>query len=297
MPADPEASEDAVSTHTAEQSDASTEPGSSTEAPTRLDRYLDRTTVPLLVAAFAYLAIYSAEVLWLSRPAVVSTVLGALGFVLYAMFVLDFGIRIYLSDERLKYIVSNPIDILVIVLPAARALRVLRIFAALRVLFDRGQRVNMGKAWLGLIFAVALLVFVGALAVLDAERYAPDATITSFPDAVWWGFVTITTVGYGDEFPVTALGQISAVFLMLVGIGLLGSVTATVAGWVADRLRAEEEAAEDRILAELHELRGQVAALLAANGLTQDNATSAPVAGAAESDAPGVATGQPPADG
>lgn len=235
--------------------------------PSRLERYLARTTTPMIIIAFVYLLIYSAQVVWVGASNSQKQALDVVGVALYMVFLLDFALRIYFSENRLRYILRNPIDLVVIVLPAARSLRVLRVFAALRVLVERGQRVNAGTAWLSLMLAVCLLVYVAALAVLDAERGAPDATITSLPDALWWGFVTVTTVGYGDEFPVTGLGQVTAVFLMLVGIGLLGSVTATVASWIADRFKQEEDVEQLAILKELQAIREELAVLRAAAGV------------------------------
>lgn len=240
------------------------------ETPSRLERYVERTSTPILGLALFYLAIYSLQVLWLDMPPAVVSALDAIGLILYMVFVVDFGIRIYLSENRWRYIAGNPIDLVVILLPAARALRLLRVFVALRLLFSRGVRVNLGQAWLSLLTAVALLVYVAALAVLDAERFAPESTIVSFPDALWWGFVTVTTVGYGDEYPVTAVGQVTAVLLMLVGIGLLGSVTATVAGWVADRFEQAEDAEQLAILHELRAIREELLVLRAAVGVPVD---------------------------
>lgn len=236
-------------------------------APTRLERYVERTSTPILALALLYLVIYSAQVLWLDMPSSVVAALEAIGLGLYVIFVVDFATRIYLSEHRWRYIASNPIDLVVILLPAARALRLLRVFVALRLLFSRGVKVNLGQAWLSLMVAVTLLVYVAALAVLDAERYAPEATIVSFPDALWWGFVTVTTVGYGDEYPVTAVGQVTAVLLMLVGIGLLGSVTATVAGWVAERFQQAEDVEQLAILDELRAIREELLVLRSAVGV------------------------------
>lgn len=236
----------------------------------RLDRYLARTTTPMIVVAFAYLIVYTVQVVWVGASGTEGRILEGLALALYVLFLFDFALRIYMSDNRVQYVLRNPIDLVVIVLPAARSLRVLRVFAALRVLVERGQRVNAGTAWLSLMLAVTLLVYVAALAVLDAERGAPDATITTFPDALWWGFVTVTTVGYGDEFPVTATGQITAVFLMLVGIGLLGSVTATVASWVADRFQQQEDIEQMAILTELRAIREELAVLRSAAGIPTD---------------------------
>lgn len=98
--------------------------------------------------------------------------------------------------------------------------------------------------------ATGLIGFVAALAVLDAERGAPGATITTFTDAAWWAMTSITTVGYGDTYPVTTAGRFAAAGLMVGGIALLGTVTATLASWFMDRLRADsdaEDAADDAV--------------------------------------------------
>nr|MBA3233489.1 two pore domain potassium channel family protein [Propionibacteriales bacterium] len=84
--------------------------------------------------------------------------------------------------------------------------------------------------------ALPLVVFVAAVAMLDAERGAADANIESFGDAAWWAVTTMTTVGYGDRFPVTTEGRLIASALMLAGIALLGVVTAALASWFVERI-------------------------------------------------------------
>ena len=71
---------------------------------------------------------------------------------------------------------------------------------------------------------------------------AEGANITSAGDALWWAFTTVTTVGYGDRFPVTTEGRAVAVVLMVAGIGVVGAVTAAVASWILDRAAAERRA-------------------------------------------------------
>jgi voltage-gated potassium channel len=87
-----------------------------------------------------------------------------------------------------------------------------------------------------------LLLYTSALAIFEAERYAEGANITSFPDAVWWAFASVTTVGYGDRFPVTTDGRFIATMLMVVGIGLFSSLTALLAAWVMGERQKQQEA-------------------------------------------------------
>ncbi|WP_206441741.1 ion channel [Streptomyces boncukensis] len=95
----------------------------------------------------------------------------------------------------------------------------------------------------GLVVALAILAL--SAAVLKAERGAPDATITSLPEALWWAMTTTTTVGYGDLAPVTADGRVYGSILMVIGIGTMGTVTAALASrlFLAPE-RAEPAAAE-----------------------------------------------------
>jgi voltage-gated potassium channel len=103
-----------------------------------------------------------------------------------------------------------------------------------------------------LVSAVTLiLVLTVAGVVLIVERGNPHATITSYPDALWWALSTVTTVGYGDIYPVTSGGRLAGLLLMLAGIALAGIITAAVAAWFvqsvvkqADEVENEKNAAE-----------------------------------------------------
>jgi voltage-gated potassium channel len=75
---------------------------------------------------------------------------------------------------------------------------------------------------------------------LDAERSSRDANISDFGDAIWWAVSTMTTVGYGDHYPVTPVGRLVAFGLMIGGIALLGTVTATLASWLVETVAAEK---------------------------------------------------------
>lgn len=110
--------------------------------------------------------------------------------------------------------------------------------------------------------SVAGPLLVSAVAMYDVERSAPDGNIKTFPDALWWAVTTVTTVGYGDRYPTTTLGRLVAAALMLVGIALLGVVTATIATWFVDRLRVVQEA-EERTEATLEDVMQELRALRA----------------------------------
>ena len=108
-------------------------------------------------------------------------------------------------------------------------------FLAILAIIQRGAG-NMlrGRVVVYTVGATMLTVVIAGLAVYDAER--TNGNIDSFGDAIWWAFVTITTVGYGDYYPVTVTGRVVAVGLMIGGIALIGVVTATLASWIVERV-------------------------------------------------------------
>jgi len=116
-----------------------------------------------------------------------------------------------------------------------------------------------------MIGAFIFLAFCAALAELDAERNAPDASIVTFGDALWWAATTMTTVGYGDTYPVTGRGRLIAVALMIGGIALLGTVTATLASWLVEAVENERRDVVD-LRAELDALHAKLDQSLRAEG-------------------------------
>jgi voltage-gated potassium channel len=144
-----------------------------------------------------------------------------------------------------------------------RPLRALRVVPILLRLNRRAVDSLHGQVAMYVTGAVSLIVFIASLAVLDAERDAPNPNITTFADALWWSAATVSTVGYGDRFPTTGEGRWVAVGLMLAGIALVGVVTATLAAWFVQRLgKVEAETRDDvaEVAAELRRLRADLLA-------------------------------------
>ena len=235
----------------------------------RVEDYERRSASFMVALAFAFLGLYATQVLWRSIPSTMSTIVEALQFAIWAVFILDFAYRIVLAPRRWRYVLSHPLDILTLVLPMLRPLRALRIFAAARVLIERGAFVSYGRVATAIGATATFIVLVGALVVLDFERGAPDSSIQTFGQAVWWGIVTITTVGYGDLSPVTGGGQAAAAAMMVVGISLIGAVTASFAAWFTQRVQGAQSDVNREILDQLAEVREELAALRAQMGAAE----------------------------
>ncbi|MBA0124159.1 potassium channel family protein [Haloechinothrix sp. YIM 98757] len=214
----------------------------------RLSRYEARTTSVLLALALAFIVVYGVPVIRPDLPEALRTAFAVANWAIWAAFALDLIIRTSLSDNRLLYLAQHPVDVLVVLVPALRMLRVLRAFTAAQVLITRSGQLSLLRTTQAIALATSLLVFIGALALLDAERGAPGSTVENLGDALWWSLVTVTTVGYGDVVPVTGMGRVVAAGLMLVGISLLGVVTAMVASWFLGHNRSalEEQGSAQR---------------------------------------------------
>lgn len=220
-----------------------------------LARWERTTGWPLTAASLLFLAAYATPII---RPDLGAGVQAGCRLVVVAtwvLFVVDLVVRLALAQQRGRYLLRHWFDVLVLALPVLRPLRLLRLVTLLSVLNRHAVRGLRGRIALYAGGASVLLGFCGALAVLDAERGQPGANIATFGDAVWWAVVTMTTVGYGDRYPVTVEGRFAATVLMLGGIALLGTVTATLASWLVQRIRTEES--------ETAQLRRDVATLSA----------------------------------
>jgi voltage-gated potassium channel len=230
-----------------------------------LARWERVTEAPLMMAAVAFLVAYAVPILNPDLPDWAATTCRWCAWVAWALFVADYLARLLLATNRRRYILRHPLDLLVIVLPLLRPLRLLRLIALLTVLNRRvGTRLR-GRLAVYVAGGAALLAFCAALAVLDAERSSPDANITSFGDATWWAITTMTTVGYGDQYPVTTVGRLVGVTLMLGGITLLGVVTATLASWLVEAVEAEQQESDD-MRAEIRTLHQKLDQLVSQQG-------------------------------
>ena len=207
---------------------------------TRVERWEQKADVPLMLLAVAFLVAYAWQVLDPRMAHGLSEWLAVVSWTVWAAFAADFAIRLALADERRRYAQAHWYDVALIALPVLRPLRLLRLVALLRIL-DRSAAGSLaGRVVVYVSGAASLAVFLGALATLDAEQNAKGANITTFGDALWWACTTVTTVGYGDRYPVTTTGRCVAVVLMLFGIGLVGAVTAAVTAWILGRVESDQ---------------------------------------------------------
>src|SRR5215208_2960061 len=218
---------------------------------------------PLTGLTLVFLACYAWQVLDTSLGPAAREALDLVLTGIWLLLGLDYLVRLGLARRKLRFVGRHLLDLLILVLPMLRALRVVTVIGVLnRQLRDDFR----GRVPIYVGTTVALVGFVAALAVLEAERAAPDASITTFGEAVWWTITTISTVGYGDRYPVTVEGRIVAATLMVAGIALLGVVTASIAAWFVENVRrAGEQVSEEveEVSTDVEATQAQLADVLA----------------------------------
>ena len=211
------------------------------------------------------------------------TALRAYDNLICVVFLADFAVHLARSRPKREYFIRQQgwLDLIGSVpsfgfFPAAGLLRLARISRLARVgriLRGSNRRAlvrdvlqNRGEYALGITVLSAILVLsVSTLLVIQFESGNADANITTGGDALWWAFVTITTVGHGDQFPVTTLGRVVGVFVMFAGVGIIGSLASILASvLVPQPSTAEREASSAGGAAavdELANIRSQLEAM------------------------------------
>lgn len=239
----------------------------------RLQRYEDVTQRPLTWLALIFLITYGWPIVDTDLPRDVAAACTAASWAVWSLFAGDYAVRMGLADDRLAFVRGHVLELLAVALPMLRPLRALRVLSlttlAARLDEDDGIVASAARA---VVLAVSLLVTIGALAMLDAERDAEDANITTFGDALWWGITTITTVGYGDRYPVTLEGRLVATIMMLLGIALVGVVTAGIAAAAVTYLQRNRPSELEAERKPLRNAQGPTAAAVEgdAAGATRD---------------------------
>ncbi|MBX0299326.1 potassium channel family protein [Cryobacterium sp. 1639] len=194
---------------------------------------------PLTIAALLFLIAYSITVI-ADVDVATADVLRVVIVLSWALFPVSYLVEIVLARRPWQWLVRHPVNLLFVLLPLLRPLRLLRVVAHSRVFQHSAGTAFRARVLVYLAGAAILVTYIAALAVFDAERAAPNANIVSFGDSLWWAAVTITTVGYGDFTPVTLRGRGIATGLMLGGVAVLGVLTATLSSWIVQRVSALE---------------------------------------------------------
>lgn len=203
------------------------------------DRFSAVVELPMMVITVLWLPVV---LLPLIRPVhgTMATVFTVIDYTVWALFVLEYVIKLYLFPDRWKFVRTHVLDLVIVLVPffrPARLGRLARVAGLGRVgvlaenALSRAKSVLSHRGLHYVLLSLAILLLVCAGVVTIAERNAHGSNIQQLGDGLWWAIVTVATVGYGDVAPVTPIGRGVAVVLMLAGIGLIGVLSASIASY------------------------------------------------------------------
>ena len=224
--------------------------------------------IVILILSVVVLAALVADTAF-KLPAEISSVLQKIDTLICVVFLADFGIRFYTAKSKLAFLKWGWID-LIASIPnlqifrwgrLVRVLRIIRLIRALRATHKVTTLLLKHKFQGGVasvVLTAVLLVIFSSVGILICEQQDPQANIKTGDDAVWWSVTTITTVGYGDKYPVTFDGRFLAMILMVSGVGLFGGMSGLVASLFMGSKDKKITEEENRILTRLERLEGKI---------------------------------------
>ena len=193
----------------------------------------------LMFLALLFLWAFSYPAFTNSVSGQMQTKLELIQWIVWFVFAFDFVLNFVRANDKRKFFSRHLFDFLAIFLPFLRPLRLLRLLSFGSLVLSK---ISVGKS-IGISIKVAVtsffLAYVSAVQITIIERPLAGSNIKSFEDGFWWAITTVTTVGYGDRFPTSTEGRFIAFCLMLLGISLLGVLTATVAAWFVQMSQEE----------------------------------------------------------
>jgi voltage-gated potassium channel len=150
-------------------------------------------------------------------------------FIIWIFFAIDYFARLSIAEDKKKFVRKNLLDLAAVALPFLPLLRAIRALAAVTVLSRRNRGSRSQQVTTSVVTLAFATWFVAGLAVTEAERHVDGANIQGVGDGWWWAITTMATVGYGDTYPVSPQGRIVGMSLMIMGVALLGTITASIA--------------------------------------------------------------------
>jgi voltage-gated potassium channel len=192
-----------------------------TEREDRLAHYQAASTIPLLVTGFVYLGSF------IAYQIDDETATAMLFTTAWALFMVDYAIQIILAPRKWRFVVGHPLYLLSLVMPPVR------IWLLLAIVFRlvRNSRSSLRKrAGLLSLVAVAMIIVFGGLLTLTFEEGRPGANIETYGESLWWATVTLTTVGYGEYYPISTGGRLTGIAVISIGLATVAVLTATIVG-------------------------------------------------------------------
>lgn len=219
----------------------------------------ERSSRPMFVASVLYLLAFAAPIMSTRIQEPYDGYLNIIQMIMWGLFAADYCVRLYLAPRRLYFITHNLMNLAIVLLPAWRIVS----FLAMIHLTANRQYKRLSELGMKLFGYTAIFIIMFALSIYSVESSEPGAMIRDLPTAYWWMFTTLATVGYGDVYPVTGIGRVIAVIVMLYGGGLVAVATGALASWIIEKFGGREEQEYPATKADVDDLRQEISELRA----------------------------------
>jgi voltage-gated potassium channel len=181
-------------------------------------------------------------------------------FIIWILFAIDYFARLSIAKDKKIFVRKNLLDLAAVALPFLPLLRAIRALAAVTVMSRRNRGSRSQQVTTSVVTLAFATWFVAGLAVTEAERQIDGANIQGVGDGWWWAITTMATVGYGDTYPVSTQGRIVGTALMIMGVALLGTITASIASNF-NATDSKDSSAGTSSASEVNDLKKRVAEL------------------------------------
>ena len=219
----------------------------------------ERSSTPMFVASVLYLLAFAAPIMSTRIQEPYDAYLNIIQMILWGLFAADYCIRLYLAPRRLYFITHNLMNLAIVLLPAWRIVS----FLSMIYMTANRQYKRLSELAVKLFGYTAIFIIMFALAIYSVESSEPGAMIRDLPTAYWWTFTTLATVGYGDVYPITGIGRVIAVVVMLYGVGMVAVATGALASWIIEKIGGREEQEYPATKADVDDLRQEISELRA----------------------------------
>ena len=191
-----------------------------------------KMALPTLILSLVYTASFVYPIYWYPVGGGIKFVCEIINYFTWAIFAMDYLVQIKLAPDNKKYFKTHIFELILVAVPFFRPLRALRALVFTTQASIRSRKSLVKSIPLVMTGAAFVMIVIMGAAILDIERTAPGSNIHTPMDALWWGLVTITTIGYGDKFPVTTEGRLVAGILIIFGVAMISTITASFAAWI-----------------------------------------------------------------
>ena len=206
-----------------------------------LKQWQTQMAKPTLVFSLIYTISFIYPVYVYPSPLIIQEICRWTNHIVWAIFLLDYLVMFKLAPNKKKFVSTHIFELILVALPFVRMLRPLRAVVFIGQAGFRSRRQLLRNIWWVVSVASLLMIIIMGAAILDIERSVPNSNIKTPSDAIWWAFVTITTVGYGDKYPVSTEGRLVAGFLIVFGVIMLATITGALAAWILGQKIEDED--------------------------------------------------------